>query len=151
MSLAAQARQLLREDDPESNNLALEFYLKILEGKVPKLIRDEDGNPLKIGEEDYAPQPTLDQRMLAMARFTERAYGQPAQHMHIEAELRAEVTAIAGGVDTRYLQRLSPEALLAIKNAVKALPAAPPREAEDDWDSENEQEPVQDADYVEVK
>jgi hypothetical protein len=69
-------------------------------------------------------KPTIDHMMLTIARIMERSYGQPAQHMHIEAEIKAEVTAIAGGVDPRYLSKLSPQALLAIRNAVKGLPPA---------------------------
>jgi hypothetical protein len=148
VSLAAKARELLKEGD-----LALEFYMKVCEGKIPKILRDDDGNIIGVGheEEQYVngvrvgkelPPITTDQRMLAMARVVERGYGQAAQHMHIEAEVRAEVQAIASGVDPRYLAKLSPEALLAIKNAVKALPAPKPKDSKD--------AEIQDAEFVEV-
>lgn len=135
-SLAARVRELTNQGE-----LVVDFYLKVLEGKNPKLIRDEDGNPAEIGEEAHGT-PTLDQKMLAAARILERGYGQPAQHTHIEAEVRAEVTAIAGGVDPRYFGKLSPEALLAIRNAVKALPAREEETGDDE---------AIDAEYVEVE
>lgn len=72
-------------------------------------------------------KPNIDQMMLVIARIMERSYGQPAQSVHIEAEIRAEVTAIAGGVDPRYLNKLSPHALMAIKKAIsETAPAALP-------------------------
>lgn len=148
VSLAAKARELLGDGD-----LALEFYLKVCEGKVPKLVRDKSGKIVGVEEDDGKKvdnvyvipppsPPTLDQRMLAMARVVERGYGQAAQHMHIEAEVRAEVQAIASGVDPRYLAKLSPEALLAIRQAVTALPAPKPK------DPENAD--IEDAEFVDV-
>ncbi len=82
--------------------------------------------------------PTVDHVMLAMARMADRNWGQPAQHTHIEAEIKAEVTAIAGGVDPRYFQRLSPEALRAISDAVRGrvTPSLP------------DGDPIQDAEVV---
>ncbi len=114
-----------------------DMYECLLMRKMPKVEKVEEDEEchegcdcgLKVTPEDtYAGQgPTIDHMMLTIARIMERSYGQPAQHMHIEAEVRAEVQAIAGGVDTRYLGKLSPQALLAIRNAVKGMvPAALP-------------------------
>lgn len=135
-SLAAKARELLQDGD-----LFLEFYMKVCEGKIPKITRDDDGNITGVGE-DFGPAPTLDHRMLAIARIVERGYGQPAQHMHIEAEVRAEVQAIASGVDPQYLAKLSPEALLEIRRAVKQLSAPAPKDRED--------ASIPDAEFVEI-
>jgi len=122
-----------------------DIYEAILMRMIPKVERVEEGEychdncdcGLKVTA--IAPtlesqKPTIDHQFLALARIKERAYGQPAQHTHIEAEIRAEVTAIAGGVDPRYLGKLSPKALMAIKYAMENVD--PPALPEGEPDSE---------------
>jgi len=111
-----------------------DMYEILLMRKMPKVVKvpeDEECHEgcecglAVVAEDTYAGQgPTIDHMMLTIARIMERSYGQPAQHMHIEAEVRAEVQAISAGVDPRYLGKLSPQALLAIRNAVKGLSPA---------------------------
>lgn len=140
-SLAA----LLREDFP--NEIISEFYRVILEGKMPVLVKDErctttGGWKVVADPDDQYTKPTLDQRMNALARVLDRRDGLPAQHVHIEAELRAEMTAIAAGVDTRYLQSLSPEALKSIREAVRSMKALPPSPSP---------EPVEETDVIDAE
>lgn len=128
-SLAAKAREFLHDGD-----IIIQYYAIIAGGNWPEEIK-EDGvvtgyQQKKFGEFERKPEVTLDQMMLAFARIVERGYGQAAQHQVIEQSITAEVTAIAGGIDTRYVQRLGPDALRAIKAAVKGLPAATPKEPE---------------------
>lgn len=126
-----------------------EFYDIIMQGKRPMMVHvddcehkecalaaargDEPCNKHFVEDEvvERSLRPTLDHMMLAMARIKDRAYGQAPQHHVVEAELRAEVTAIAGGVDPRYFQRLSPQALEAIARAVRGTNPAPLPEASD--------------------
>lgn len=131
-SLAARARELTKEGD-----LLLEFYLTIMEGKNPVIIRDADGMPCGVEAEkyeEYGPggpkgrAPTLDQKMLAVARVFERSHGMPTNHTTIEGEMRAEITSIVGGVDVKYVKKLKPAALLALKNAITSLAAPTPEE-----------------------
>ncbi len=138
VSLAARVREFLQDGE-----LMVQFYGKFLEGRVPKLMYDEDGEPYVAEMEGKVPgsfmEPTTDQIMLAMARLGERGYGQPAQYTHIEAEMRATVEAIAGGVNTQYIGKLTPDALRIIERTIKGLPAAPKEDAT-----------IEDAEFVEV-
>ena len=145
-----------------------EFYDCILRRVVPKMIHvddcghnecalaaargDEPCNKHFVDENavEYSQKPTLDQMMLAMARIKDRAYGQAPQHHVVEAEIRAEVTAIAGGVDPRYFQRLSPEALAAIASAVRGVNPPPlPAPSDKNLIEAVTGERVEDAEFVE--
>ena len=132
-SLAAKARELLNDGD-----LMLDFYIIVASGKVPEFDKDKTGKitGVKAKEQGFGQTVTLDQQMLAMARIAERGWGQAAQHTVLEAEIRAEVQAIAGGIDTQYFKKLTPEALLAIKAAVKGLSAPAPQESPEAEDAE---------------
>lgn len=142
-SLAAKAREFLHDGD-----IIIQYYAVIAGGHWPEEIK-EDGKIVGYKEKTYKeferkPEVTLDQMMLAFARLVERGYGQAPQHQVIEQTITAEITAIAGGVDTSYVQRLGPDALRAIKAAVKGLPAAKPQ---DPKTTLPEQEPILDAEF----
>jgi hypothetical protein len=123
VSLAA----YLRERFPMT--VIADMYGVVLQRKMPKIEKvpdDEECHPAcecgwRVVVDEFALPPSIDHMMLTLARIMERSYGQPAQHQHIEMELKAEVSAIAGGIDPRYLNKLSPQALLAIRDAVKGL------------------------------
>ncbi len=143
-SLAAYLRSVFPKE------LMAEYYKVALMGKSPVMIElpeDEECHPYcKCGfrfvgkEGGYANPngPTLDHTLLIWARLSERQYGMAAQHTVIEQEIQATLTTIVG-VDTDYVNQLSPAALMAIKSALqgKALPEA--------------QEDVVDAEFTEVK
>lgn len=143
-SLAAKARELLMDGD-----LALQFYIIVASRQMPEIIFDKQGRPIGVqaakepepGEfvPDHKKLPviTIDQMMLAIARITERGWGQAPQHQVIEQEVKATITAIHGGVDPQLIGRLPPEALKAIRDAVKRLPS--------------KVEDAEDAEFVEVE
>ena len=142
VSLAA----VLREDFP--NELISEMFLMVLMGQTPLLEKDNRcalGYKVVADEKFRMNPPTLDQRMAVMAKMLDRRDGQAAQHVHIEAELRAEVASISAGVDARYLDQLPEEALLSIRKAVKQL-----RPVEEDFELDDPDE-IQDAELVEPK
>lgn len=138
------------------NEYPMEYHLKFLNiiraGKIPILVLDEDHNA--IGIEAHAPNgpmgtptfqigaPTLDQRMLAEARHLERSVGQPAQKIHIDQEIKAELNQITTTVDIGFFQQLPDAAQTQLRNLVKGLPdpfkAAEAEYAEDAEDAEFE-------------
>ncbi|MGN6108087.1 MAG: hypothetical protein ACTHU0_23470 [Kofleriaceae bacterium] len=72
--------------------LMRDWHLMICEGKSPLLRRRGTGWSLEAEEQGMIP--TLDQRTRSMVWLAERGYGLPAQQIHLEAELRAQVAAI---------------------------------------------------------
>ncbi len=118
--------------------LLADMYVTLLMGKMFKVVKvDECDHPPHAGqdctcglsvEEDtdsYDKRPTIDHMILVIARIMERSYGMPAQHVHVEQEIRAELTAIHAGIDLRYLDSLPPQALDSIRGALRNLNAAP--------------------------
>lgn len=143
VSLAAYGRSRFPE------HIMYDLYLQILENKHPKVVRLPDGEDcgqynctcgLRVEGYSGAQDPTLDQKMLAMARMADRNWGQPGQHLHIENEIKAEVTAIGAGLDPRFFKGLTPKALKAIRDALtnRATPELP------------EGEPIPDVEFEEL-
>jgi hypothetical protein len=114
ISLAAVLRDKFK---PE---LVADWYLMLLSGKKPIIVEDKryDGGMTVIEAPGGYTPPTLDQMMTAMARIIERRDGMPAQHMHLEAAITAEVTALSGGMPSAG--ELPPGVADAIRNALKA-------------------------------
>lgn len=150
VSLAAFAREKFPP------HIMMACYLKILEGKNPKVVKvdecDEEGCEcsLNVTDDFNGGNPSIDQKMLAIARIVDRSHGQAAQHSVINQEIKAEVTAIAGGVNPNYLRSLSPAAIKALGEAIRgratpALPEGEPDVIEDavysDGNEVNEDEP----------
>lgn len=139
--------------------VSAEFYEAVLMGKNPRLVRvpeDEechehcDCGYRVLAEDAYPGQgPTLDHKFLAWARIKERAYGQPAQHVHIEQEIKAEITAITGGVDPKFIGTLNPKALEALRRTMLELDAPPPPPVNLRDDDKAVAETIIDADFVE--
>lgn len=150
-SLAAYARMRLPP------HIVYDLYETILNDRQPRLEKLEDDEEcpepncecryrvvdMLTDSTGHAPRaPTLDQKLLVIARHMDRAYGQAAQHQVIEGEIKAEVQHIAAGQDPRYFQKLSPDALRAIRDALngRATPALP---------DASEPEEIADAEIVE--
>lgn len=120
-----------------------DMFTVVLTRKMPLVRKIADGEPcdhppvsgedctcgLEVVEDpDTYDKPTLDQMLLVLSRIMERSFGQPAQHVHVEQEIRAEIQAVAAGVDLKYLANLPREALDSIRSAIKGVGAGgPPR------------------------
>lgn len=133
--------------------LLAEYYKIGLMGKKPRMIEVAEGEECHphcecgfkyIGDDGYANPngPTMDQTLLIWARIQERSYGMAAQHTVIEQEIQATLTTIVG-IDTSFVDKLSPAALLAIKNAIRGVLPPGTQEAA-------EQE-TEDAEFVEIR
>lgn len=131
----------------------LKFYTIVLAGKIPIVTLDDEHNV--VGLEAHEPNgpvgsptfgiqaPTMDQRFLAQARIAERTFGQPAQHTHIQAELKAELNQITTNVDIGYYQQLPDKDQMRLRNLVLGLPD-PFKAAEAEY---AEAEEVEDAEF----
>lgn len=84
--------------------------------------QDPDRPPVKDGGFDPGAAP-IDWpiRMRAAKMLLERALGQPAQHIHLEAALKAEVTTAAVSVSASDLKNVDDQALEQLRGALRAL------------------------------
>ena len=115
--------------DTFSPELVRDWYMMLLSGKKPIIVADArctGGFMVMESPGGYTP-PTLDQMMTAMARIHERAEGMPAQHVHLEAELKAEITAIGTGLPSpKELPDHVQEAIRKAIHGMKAPKQLPP-------------------------
>ena len=84
--------------------------------------------------------PTADQILLARARVHERSYGQAPQHVHVEQEVRAELTAITATVSEGTMRGLSDAAIKAILAAFSPVSALPAATSDEDLTTEGDGE-----------
>lgn len=140
-----------RERFPD--HIMYDYYMMMLEWRVPKTERvppgehcsDYAGNPdlinapdcpcgLRVVEHrDPSIKITLDQHLLAIDRMANRNWGQPAQHSHIETEIRGQVTAVVGGVDPHFFRQMGQDALSLLGSMLtgRAPATLPPPDAQD--------------------
>ena len=133
----------LRENLHES--VITDWYMAILSGKDAIIVADKrctqtGGYRVEIPERGNIP-PTLDQKFRAMEDLLQRRDGMPAQHVTLEAEVRAHMAAGDGAVDKEQLSTLTPEKLMALRELLRpALPAG--RSSEPAVDAEEVLEPA---------
>jgi hypothetical protein len=107
-----------------------QFWAAILAGKNPTLVEIEDPetgetyHEVRYDERGGVP-PTLEQKMRAAQEISNRGWGQPAQMIQLEAELRGQIDHTAGGLSLGALPAAAVFALKDALNARRALQGQP--------------------------
>ena len=95
-------------------------YLRaIAEGRDPRALPEHAQRP-----------PTMEQSLRAMTMLLERRDGMAPQHIHLEAEMRAQVAVLGAQVDPARLAELArkdPEALKQMRDTLRQLTGAAAR------------------------
>jgi hypothetical protein len=104
-----------------------EFYLAIVMGRNPTIneVEDEDGSRHVV---EYPTNggiaPTLEQKMRAVEALLNRGWGQPAQMIQLEAELRGQVDHNVGSLTAGAVPASAIYALRDLLNQRRALQPA---------------------------
>ena len=120
MKINRELAAVLRERCP--GEMIAEYYLAVLEGKNPVLVKDAHRvTGWRIDHDEGREKPSLDQKMAAMKELVLRRDGQAPSHVHVQADLRAAVLSMGAGVDSQAFSALPHAARAMLVQGLRAL------------------------------
>lgn len=105
-----------------SDELIRDYYVAILMNRDPYWAIDDEGDYyITFNEGGCIVDPV--RKDAAMRMLVERTHGLAAQHIQLDAEIRASVNSIGIGIATTSLHELTPQQLLTLEAALKPVAA----------------------------
>ncbi len=126
--------------------LLVKFHVAVLCNVNPRFIQDED-DEWDVTWDDHGTPPTLEAKQVSAKYLSDRGWGQAAQQINLEADIRAQMAQVGTGVDRGALATYTPDQLAGMTDMLTRLlkpgepepePGAQPDELRSDVDPDAE-------------